>query len=148
MKDVSYRDGRRKTDLVPNTGYSTSPPLTYDNTNRSIICRFFYNERTTQDILPDAIPNNEEIPYGPAIVAQRPRSRAFELGYVKGINWTLGKYAVLHEGGDTIYHTRDELRVFNKTHVCGKDVETWLWIVHEKYIGTGLNFKFIKFRAH
>ena len=82
--------------------------------------RFFYNERTREDIIPDLLPENDQIPYEGAVVAQRPRSRAFELGYVKGINWATGKYAVLHEDGDTIYHTLDELRLFNKSIVCGK----------------------------
>lgn len=48
---------------------------------------------------------------------------------MKSINWATGKYAVLHEDGDTIYHTLDELRLFNKSFVCGKIISKWIKLI-------------------
>lgn len=80
--------------------------------------RLAYNPRDNVDIVIDRIPDHNEVPWGSQIIVNRPRSRAFEIGYI----WDIknGRFVILYENGDEILHTLDQIRVFNKSRICGK----------------------------
>ena len=80
--------------------------------------RHSYNTLDYEDVLLDRIPEPADLGWGMQVVVNRPRSRAFENGYIREIK--SGKYVVLYENGDTIYHTLDQIRPFNKSRACGK----------------------------
>lgn len=80
--------------------------------------RLAYNPRDSVDIVVDRIPDHNELPWGSQILVNRPRSRAFEIGYIRDIN--NGRFVILYENGDEILHTLDQLRAFNKSRVCGE----------------------------
>ena len=80
--------------------------------------RLAYNPRDNVDIVVDRIPDHNELPWGSQILVNRPRSRAFNIGYIRDIK--NGRFVVLYENGDQILHTLDQIRSFNKSRICGK----------------------------
>ncbi|KAK2573072.1 WSC domain-containing protein, partial [Acropora cervicornis] len=78
--------------------------------------RLAYSPRDNVDIVVDRIPDHSELPWGSQILVNRPRSRAFEIGYIRDIK--NGRFVILYENGEEIMHTLDQLRVFNKSRIC------------------------------
>ena len=83
--------------------------------------RLAYSPRDNVDIVVDRIPDHSELPWGSQILVNRPRSRAFEIGYIRDIK--NGRFVILYENGEEIMHTLDQLRVFNKSRICGKCIK-------------------------
>lgn len=83
--------------------------------------RLAYSPRDNVDIVVDRIPDHSELPWGSQILVNRPRSRAFEIGYIRDIK--NGRFVILYENGEEILHTLDQLRVFNKSRICGKCIK-------------------------
>ncbi|XP_068710707.1 uncharacterized protein [Montipora foliosa] len=75
-----------------------------------------YSPRDDVDIVVDRIPDHNELPWGSQILVNRPRSRAFVIGYIRDIK--NGRFVILYENGDEILHTLDQLRAFNKSRIC------------------------------
>lgn len=80
--------------------------------------RMAYNPRDNIDVVVDRIPEHNELPWGSQVLVNRPRSRAFEIGYIRDIK--NGRFEILYENGDEILHTLDQIRSFNKSRICGK----------------------------
>ena len=80
--------------------------------------RLAFNPRDNVDIVVDRIPEQNDLPWGSQILVNRPKSRAFEIGYIRDIK--NGRYAILYEDGDMILHSRDQIRAFNKSKLCGE----------------------------
>ena len=77
-----------------------------------------YNPRDNVDVVADRIPDHTELPWGSQILVNRPKSRAFVIGYIRDIK--NGRFVILYENGDMILHTLDQVRAFNKSQICGK----------------------------
>lgn len=80
--------------------------------------RHSYNTRDYEDILLDRMPDPTQVAWGEQIVVNRPRSRAFQIGYIRGFK--NGHYVVMYENGDSIHHTLDQIRIFNNSKACGE----------------------------
>ncbi|XP_022784044.1 uncharacterized protein LOC111324698 isoform X2 [Stylophora pistillata] len=78
--------------------------------------RLAFNPRDNVDIVVDRIPEQNDLPWGSQILVNRPKSRAFEIGYIRDIK--NGRYVILYEDGDMILHSRDQIRAFNKSKLC------------------------------
>ena len=83
--------------------------------------RMAYNPRDNIDVVVDRIPEHNELPWGSQVLVNRPRSRAFEIGYIRDIK--NGRFVILYENGDEILHTLDQIRSFNKSRICGKSIK-------------------------
>ena len=77
-----------------------------------------YSPRDNVDVVVDRIPDHTELPWGSQILVNRPKSRAYEIGYIRDIK--NGRFVILYENGDMILHTLDQVRAFNKSQICGK----------------------------
>lgn len=91
--------------------------------------RMAYNPRDNIDVVVDRIPEHNELPWGSQVLVNRPRSRAFEIGYIRDIK--NGRFVILYENGDEILHTLDQIRSFNKSRICGKSIKN-LYIFKKK----------------
>lgn len=80
--------------------------------------RLAFNPHDNVDVVVDRIPDHTELPWGSRILVNRPKSRAFEIGYIRDIK--NGRFVILYENGDLVLHTLDQIRAFNKSQVCGK----------------------------
>lgn len=83
--------------------------------------RMAYNPRDNIDVVVDRIPEHNELPWGSQVLVNRPRSRAFEIGYIRDIK--NGRFVILYENGDEILHTLDQIRSFNKSRICGTSIK-------------------------
>ena len=83
--------------------------------------RMAYNPRDNIDVVVDRIPEHNELPWGSQVLVNRPRSRAFEIGYIRDIK--NGRFVILYENGDEILHTLDQIRSFNKSRICGTAIK-------------------------
>ena len=80
--------------------------------------RHSYNTRDYEDILLDRLPDPAQVAWGGQVVVNRPRSRAFQVAYIRGFQ--NGRYVVMYENGDKIHQALDQIRVFNSSKACGE----------------------------
>ena len=103
--------------------------------------RLAYSPRDNVDIVVDRIPDHSELPWGSQILVNRPRSRAFEIGYIRDIK--NGRFVILYENGEEIMHTLDQLRVFNKSRICGKCIKESTVSIHLIPKWRPINYSFV-----
>ncbi|XP_032223496.2 uncharacterized protein LOC5522146 isoform X2 [Nematostella vectensis] len=75
-----------------------------------------YNLRDEVNVITDRVPEDSELTVGSRVLVNRPRSRAFQIGYIRDI--VGGSYLIWYEDGAYVYQYKPDIRVFNKSKVC------------------------------